>query len=43
MHLNIMSPPLTITREQADFIVDTLRESILATVEELRGEGISCT
>jgi adenosylmethionine-8-amino-7-oxononanoate aminotransferase len=27
-NLNIMSPPLIITREQVDFIVDTLREAI---------------
>jgi len=29
-HLNVMSPPLIITNEQVDFIVGTLRESILA-------------
>jgi putrescine aminotransferase len=27
-HLNILSPPLTITRPEADFIVDTLRAAI---------------
>lgn len=28
-HLNVMSPPLIITKDQIDFIVSTLRESIL--------------
>jgi len=41
VHLNIMSPPLTLTREQADFIVDTLRTSILETADELTSEGIA--
>jgi putrescine---pyruvate transaminase len=40
MHLNIMSPPLVITREQIDFIVDTLRTSILETAKELAAEGV---
>jgi len=35
-NLNVMSPPLIITREHVDFIVDTLRESILATQEQLQ-------
>ncbi len=29
VHLNVMSPPLILTREHVDFIVDTLKESIL--------------
>lgn len=40
VNLNIMSPPLIITHEQVDFIVDTLRESIEATIEELRNRGV---
>jgi len=34
-NLNIMSPPLTLTREQVDFIVDTLRECIVAVQQDL--------
>lgn len=40
VHLNIMSPPLTITGEQVDFIVDTLRTSILETADQLAAENI---
>ncbi len=39
VHLNVMSPPLTMTRDDVDFVVRTLRESIEATVAELRSEG----
>lgn len=39
-HLNVLSPPLTITREQCDTIVSVLRESILGVVGELREEGL---
>ncbi len=39
INLNVMSPPLIMTREQVDFIVATLRESILEAIEELRAEG----
>lgn len=35
-NLNIMSPPLVLTREDVDFIVATLRESIVAAQEELQ-------
>ncbi len=35
-HLNVMSPPLTMTKENVDFVVKTLRESIEATMEELQ-------
>lgn len=38
-HLNVMSPPLTMTREDADFVVDTLRRAITQVTEELRREG----
>jgi putrescine---pyruvate transaminase len=39
VHLNVMSPPLNLTREDIDFIVDTLRSSIEETVAELNAEG----
>jgi len=35
VNLNVMSPPLIITREQVDFVVSTLRESILQAMHEL--------
>jgi len=38
--LNVMSPPLIITRENVDFIVSTLRQSINATVSELQESGV---
>ncbi len=39
INLNIMSPPLIMTREQVDFVVTTLRKAILETIDELRAEG----
>ena len=39
-HLNVLSPPLTLTREQIDDLVSILREGIVATIDELRSEGI---
>jgi adenosylmethionine-8-amino-7-oxononanoate aminotransferase len=39
-HLDIMSPPLTFTREQCDFLVDTLREAIIEVTRELKHEGL---
>ncbi|NBA98267.1 aminotransferase [Pseudomonas sp. R5(2019)] len=39
VHLNVMSPPLILTREQVDFIVEVLRESILETLEDLKQAG----
>ena len=38
-HLDIMSPPLILTREQCDVLVDTLREAITEVTQELRREG----
>lgn len=38
-HLNVMSPPLIITRAQVDEVVDTLRQCILDTAAELRQSG----
>ena len=39
INLNVMSPPLILKQDQVDFIVRTLRESILDTVEELKNQG----
>ncbi len=35
VHLNVMSPPLTMTKEDVDFVVRVLRESIEATLVDL--------
>ncbi len=39
INLNVMSPPLIINREQVDFIVTTLRESIEEAMIQLRQSG----
>jgi len=39
IHLNVMSPPLTITTQQVDEIVETLRTVILETAKELKQSG----
>jgi len=39
-HLNILSPPLILTREQIDTVVDTIRDSITATMDDLVREGL---
>jgi adenosylmethionine-8-amino-7-oxononanoate aminotransferase len=39
-HLNILSPPLTLTEGQIDDMVAILREAIVATIDELCAEGI---
>jgi adenosylmethionine-8-amino-7-oxononanoate aminotransferase len=39
-HLNVLSPPLILAREQIDAIVEVLRESILATADDLVREGL---
>ncbi|WP_069298655.1 aminotransferase [Neptunicoccus sediminis] len=38
-HLNVMSPPLTLTRKDVDFLVKTLRTSIEKVTKQLREEG----
>jgi adenosylmethionine-8-amino-7-oxononanoate aminotransferase len=38
-HMNVLSPPLTLTRENVNFLTATLRESIEATTADLRAEG----
>jgi len=37
--LNIMSPPLTMTRDDVDFVVATLRKAIELTMDDLREKG----
>lgn len=39
-HLNVLSPPLILSREQIDFVVETLREGIRATMDGLVREGL---
>lgn len=39
-HLNVMSPPLTLTREQIDTFVSILRDSINATMDDLVKESL---
>ena len=38
-HLNVMSPPLTITKDQVDFIVETLGKGIRAVADDLVRSG----
>jgi len=38
--LNIISPPLTLTRAQVDELAGILRQSIEATMADLRREGL---
>lgn len=40
VNLNIMSPPLILTREECDFIVATLRESIIRAGDKLKATGV---
>ncbi len=39
-NMSVMSPPLTITREQIDEMVDILRRGIERAMEDVRREGI---
>ena len=39
-HLNIFSPPLTMTRQDVEFLTDTLRTSIRNTMDDLVREGL---
>lgn len=39
MHLNVISPPLTLNRDQIDQIVDVLRESVLEVAGSLQSQG----
>ena len=39
VHLNVMSPPLVITREEIDIVVSKLRDSIIAAMADLQRDG----
>jgi adenosylmethionine-8-amino-7-oxononanoate aminotransferase len=39
-HLNVLSPPLTLGRDEIEFIGDVLRAAILDTADELVRDGI---
>ncbi len=39
-HLNVISPPLILPRDQIDTIAGTLREAIRATMDDLVREGL---
>ena len=39
VNLNVMSPPLIMSKDDVDFVVAVLREAILETLEELQAEG----
>jgi putrescine---pyruvate transaminase len=39
-HLDVLSPPLVITRAEVDFVVETLRGAIEKATVELRAEGV---
>ncbi len=39
-HLNVMSPPLTITESDVDFVVETLEKAIRQVTDDLTGDGI---
>lgn len=41
-HLNVLSPPLILTREQIDTMIAVMRESTLATLDDLTREGLDC-
>ncbi|MDR3499521.1 MAG: aminotransferase [Parvibaculum sp.] len=42
-HLNVLSPPLTLGRDEIEFIGDVLRAAILDTADELVRDGIKVT
>jgi len=39
-HLNVMSPPLTITKAEVDFVAEILEKSIRAVADDLVREGV---
>ncbi|MEH6548414.1 MAG: aminotransferase [Pseudomonadales bacterium] len=39
VNLNVMSPPLILTREECDFIIATLRKAIVSATEKMKAEG----
>ncbi|MEM9659954.1 MAG: aminotransferase class III-fold pyridoxal phosphate-dependent enzyme, partial [Planctomycetota bacterium] len=40
VHLNVLSPPLTLTRDEIDFCVDVLRRAMIQVGNDLRAEGL---
>ncbi|MEQ8211292.1 MAG: aminotransferase [Lacipirellulaceae bacterium] len=40
VHLNVLSPPLTLTREEIDFCIEVLRKAMIQVGEDLRAEGL---
>jgi adenosylmethionine-8-amino-7-oxononanoate aminotransferase len=40
-HLDVMSPPLTMTKNDADFLVDTIRSAVIEVTDELVKEGVA--
>ena len=38
-HLNVMSPPLVITEDQVDFVVETLRAAMVEVTDHLVRDG----
>jgi putrescine---pyruvate transaminase len=39
-HLNVMSPPLTITTQDVDFVVEVLEKAIRQVADDLVREGV---
>jgi len=39
-HLNVLSPPLIVTKAQCDEMIDILRRSIVAATDKLKSEGL---
>lgn len=39
-HLDVLSPPLVMTKEDVDFVVATLRHAIVKVIGELKAEGV---
>ncbi len=40
VHLNVLSPPLTLTRDEIDFCIDVLRRAMIQVGADLREEGL---
>ncbi|OIQ72769.1 adenosylmethionine-8-amino-7-oxononanoate aminotransferase [mine drainage metagenome] len=39
-HLNVMSPPLTMTRSDVDFVAETLEKAIVKVTDDLVRDGV---
>jgi adenosylmethionine-8-amino-7-oxononanoate aminotransferase len=39
-HLDVLSPPLIMTKKEVDFVVDTLGAAIKKATDELTREGV---